>query len=282
MGFGLVSFQQIGPADKPSPSIWADCPGNDLNDTGVGIFRHHEFLVTPLVTTTITSALLGRLTVDGLQIDGDDDTVVKQGTVGEKGVLHLETDGDDNDAAAVFSAPFGKIAKNSGKKLWLEVYAAPGDDDADMSTFFGLTELAGLSRDVLADDAAADGLITESVIGFLQDNGDDNAYDIVYRKDAGTVVTVLANSTNSPAITAQGGTVAAVVADTFHKYGLKFDGNDKLDFFVDGYKVATQTVDSTIDQSKLYGFILAIKTGTGAAEDIKAGWVRYAAQEDNV
>lgn len=278
MGGNLANFGQVGAANKPSPSIWKDCSKQQLDALGDGIYREHNFLNNPIVTSTITSALLGRLNTDGFNLDGDDDTVLKQHTTNTNGVLHVETDGDDNDAIALFAAPFGKITRNSGQKLWFEAYVALGSAAADSGVFFGLAELAAMSRDLVADNAAAGAVIGESLVGFLVDNGDLDAVDFVYKKDAGTIVIVKSDITNAAAITSAGGTTASIVANVFVKLGLRFDGRTKLQAFVNGYLVATQDIDTTFDQAKQLGAILTVKTGTAAAVDVKVDWVRYAFQ----
>lgn len=282
---GSIGFSQIGDADKPSPSIWGDCPNTLLNDQSKGYFRHVDFLGAP--TGTLAAALDSTMLAfgDALKIDCDTDTVLTQGGSDRGGVLVIETDADDNDAAALFSQPFGKITRNSGQKLWFEAYAAAGDVDADMGIFIGLAEEDAVdgttttARDVLSDNVAANGVVAESLIGFIQDNGDDNAFDVIYKKDAGTAVNPYTDVTNSAAITAAGGTAASLTDATLFKLGIRFDGRQTLYFYVNGYLIGTQDVDSTIDQSKDYCVVCGIKTGTTAAEQLSLGWVRYAFQE---
>lgn len=272
-----VNYSNPGDATKPSPSIWADCPKTLLNDLGLGYFAHEDFLggaVSAAVTAAIT---VGN---GNLNFDGDTDTVFTKKAAEIGGYLDIETDGDDNDAMAIFSSPLGAITKNSGNKLWYEVRMELGAV-ADQGVFVGIVEEAGASRDVLADNIASNGVIGESLAGFLVDNGDTNAFDIVYRKDGGTVVNVLNDSTNAAAITAAGGTVASLLADTEVKIGMRFDGVKHLYFYVNGYKVAAVELDSTFDQSKTYHFIIGFKTGTGAAVSIAVDWARFAYQSRN-
>lgn len=269
-----VGFSQAGEATQPSPSIWGDCPNNLLNDLGLGQFidvRFDEGSPLGTVATTVVRPSPG----PGLSLDCDDDTVLARTSDG-KG-LSIETDGDDNDAAAVFSAPLGAITRHSGKKFWFEAIVAPGDVDDDMATYVGLVENAGLSRDVIADDVAADGVIGESLIGYIQDLGDPDAYDLLYRKDAGTVVSVATDVTNSTQIASADR--ASLTDGTFVKLGIRFDGRQTLHFYVNGVKIATQDVDSTVDQTKEYGVIVAIKTGDAAAEQIHLKRIRAGYQE---
>lgn len=245
MTAGLIGFSEPGALTQASPAIWKDCPKTLLNDLGLGFYVNKGFQGND-----------GSL--PGLASDSDSGTTFTYKTGEETGVMTVTITNTDNNAAAVYTQPLGKIVKNSGNKVWAEVRVALGAV-ADQAVFFGLAEEAALDRDVIADNAGA--VDTESVIGFLCETGDQDAYDIIYRKDNGTVVEVLADATNSARLTAAGLTAAAV-GTGYRKLGLRFDGRTRLEFYVDGVLVITQTVDTTIDQSKAYGAILAIKTGT--------------------
>ena len=225
MSVSIVGVDTAGASDEPSPIIWGDCPNTLLNDLGLGTFVDARFDVG--APTGVLASGVVRPSPFGLTIDCDDDTVLAQ--LATKLGLSIETDADDNDAAAIFTGPLGALVKNSGQRLWFEAIVAVGDVDADMGVFVGLTEPAGASRDVIANDIAANGVIGESTIGFLQDNGDDNAFDIVYRKDAGTVVNVLNDATNATAIAAANR--ASLTDGAFFKLGIKFDGRETLQFF---------------------------------------------------
>jgi len=269
----IVGYDNAGEANQPSPIIWKDCPLSNLNDNGTGYFAHEDFLGP--TTGTLAAALDATLMSFGgnLAVDADTDTVLSAKAGEEGGWLDVETDGDDNDAVAIYTEPLGPITKNSGKKLWMESYVELGDTDADQGFFFGVVEEAGASRDVLADDVAAQGVIGESLMGFLVDNGDDDAVDIVYRKDAGSVVEVASDVTNSTQIAS--GSRASLTDDTPVKLGMRFDGIETIRFYVNGVQVASQTVDSTVDQSKAMCIIMALKTGDAAAESFATDWIRY-------
>jgi hypothetical protein len=254
-----------------SPSIWGDCPLAELNALHSGQFFDAKF-DTGVPTGVVASGVV-RPTVAGLTLECDDDTVLAR-LATLKG-LRIETDADDNDAASLSSGPLGPITRNSGKRLWLEAIVAAGDVDADMGIFVGLVEPAGATRDVLADNVAATAVVGESLVGFIQDNGDDDALDIIYRKDAGTVVVVASDVTNSTAIPVA--SRASLTDGAFFKVGIRFDGHETLSFYVGGYRVATLTIDTTFDQVKEYCAVLGIKTGTGAAEQVHIQRFRAAA-----
>lgn len=265
----VVSFSRPGPSDQVSPSIWGDCPNTLLEDLGLGFFRDIRF------DGRSVTALM----------DEDNDSVTYAQLDGERGGgISVTTGSSDNNAAALFLEPMGRIVKNSGNKLWFEAIVAPGDVDADLGFFVGLTERDALdgttgsgARDVVADDAGSNALIDESCIGFIQDNGDDDAFDAIYKKDDGTAVNPATDVTNDSALDSD--EQASLTDGAFWKLGLKFDGKETLSWWVNGVKVAEQTVDDTIDQSHDLGPVLCIKTGAAAAEAFHVKRVRCAFQE---
>lgn len=256
-----VNFSQTGESTQPSPSVWSDCPKTLLNDLGLGAYVRKDF-----------NGDDG--TLPGLASDSDAGSTFTYNSSNDS-VMDVAVTNTDNNAAAIFTRPLGSVTKNSGNKLWMEARVALAAI-ADQGVFVGFVELAGASRDVVADNAASNGVITESLIGFLVDNGDTNAFDAIYRKDAGAVVNVLNDVTNATAIPSTDR--ASLTADGFVKLGVRFDGRDKLHFYVNGVEVATQTVDGTVDQSKTYAAIAAIKTGTAAANTLRVDFFRAAAQ----
>jgi hypothetical protein len=217
--------------------------------------------------------------IPNFEMNFDVDTVIsaKTGEVG--GWLDLETDADDNDAWALLLRPFGEIRLNSGKKMWFEARFELGAV-ADQGFFVGLAEEAALSRDVVADGCAA--IIGESVIGFQVLSGDTDAFDAFFALD-GTDVTILADANQAAALElANSGESldADLVADTPRKVGMRFDGKESLFVFVDGVRVATYSINaSTFPNNVNLGFVVALKTGTAAAQSAAIDWIQVAYQE---
>lgn len=268
-----VNFSQAGESNQPSPSIWGDCPKTLLNDKGLGFYAHEDFLGGPVNASLSDGSYVSPF----LTLDGDTGALsYKTGEVG--GYASFATGASDNDALALFSCPLGTLT--SGNKLWMEArfeFAALGDE----AVFVGFGEEAASVRDVIADgssNSAQAALIGESVVGFVtQQSGSAVAkVDAVYKKDAGTVVTVLADATNATAIDSSDR--ANLAATTEVKLGVRFDGRDSLHFYVNGVKVATQVVDSTVDTAKNMAAIFAIKSGSASAKTVSADWIRYAFQ----
>jgi len=279
---GSIGFSQAGEANKPSPSIWGDCPNTLLNDQGKGYFRHIDFLGagsgTLAAVLDVTTISFG----DGLSIIADSDTVdgvvsLKTGEIG--GWLDLQTGATDNDAIGLQSEPFCKLVRNSGKKVWVEAYLEVGAIVTEQGFFFGLTEEVNQSVDVIANNVAS--LIsTDSFLGVEILPADPNGLNFVKQKDGGTKATILADATASTAITAAGGTAASVVGDTPVKVGFRFDGRQTVTFYVNGYKVKSEDLDSTYDQAHNLCLVTALKTGANTvAVSFAADWIRYGYQE---
>ncbi len=271
----VVKVSEAGAARQPSPSIWKDCRNQLLVDLGLGYYFHEEFLGAN-GSDGLTSGAAGQMAISG------DAAYVQAPTLPVDllgGYQDIETDGDDEDGAAVFAQVMGQIVPNSGSKLWFEARVSLGAA-TDQGFFVGFAEQDGLDHDIIADEGVAPG--NESQFGFSVLSGDTGAVNAMYQLDAGTAVNVLADVTQSTVYTTAGGTAANFpVADAFHKFGMKFDGQNILYYFADGYQVAALTIPAAtvFPSSVLVGPILALKNHSGAAVSMSIDWVRAAYQE---
>ena len=283
MTFGETVFSTHGQAGFPSPSIWGDCPKDRLLTDGLGYYVHRD-------------GAGGDTPLPGLRTDSDSETFsYDDGSNGDNRTVNAATGATDNNALAIFTSALAKVVKNGGNKLWFEAEIALAAI-TDQAVFLGLAEEAALDRDVVADNpsnSAQAGLDTESVIGFVsqQNSSSTDKFDAVYRKASNSVVDVLTDVGNASAFDPGTATGVALdrdqvtatkpgdlTADEFVKFGLRFDGRTKLHWYVNGLKVAEQEVDSTVDQSKEYGGIVAIKTGAASARTLRYKFIRAAAQ----
>lgn len=270
----VANFEQVsqsGFARRPSPSIWKSCRKTLLNDLGLGTFADNDFnAITP--TTTAEADSFG-----AFGIDADAATVSSRVTGRFSGVLDLETDGDDNDAWALFTEAMASFNLNSNQRVWYEVDFEVGDIAGDQGWFVGYAEEALLDRDMMADDVAAAG--TGDYVGFVSRTGNPDAVDAVYRLQANAEVVVLADVSVATALPLADR--VALVNDTPRKYGLTFNGKDRLDYFVDGTRVASVTdiAAATFPNNIDMGAIASLKTGAGAAESAAMGFMRAAFQE---
>lgn len=261
MANSVIGYDNVGEAGFPSPAVWGTCQKSLLNELGLGFYVDQQFFGdTP--------------TLPGLPTDSDSgSTFTYNSGTQDNRAIDVAVTNTDNNAAAIFTRPLGPLTKNSGKKLWFEAEVALAEI-ADQGVFVGLAELDALDRDVIADNAGAPA--SESLIGFFCGASDQDAFDAVYRKDAGSLVTVLADVTKATAIPEA--ERASLSANGFVRLGLAFDGRDKLRYFVNGHRVAEVTVDGTFDQVKEYGGIVALKTGAAAARTLRVRFFRAAAQ----
>lgn len=253
---------------EPSPSIWSKFPTERITAHGLGYYFHEDFL-----NARADAGAEAENGIGPFNIDADAATVfARLSDFGGK--LDVETDGDDNDAVALFTSPCFKTSLHSGKSWAFEVAIELGAV-ADTGMFIGLAANAALSRDVVADDCGA--LIGQSLVGFQQLTDADDEFDAVYKLDAGTAVEILSNVNDSTALTNAGGTAAAMVADTPRKFGMRFDGKETLRTYVDGYLVASTTLASaTFPDNVEMGFIIGFKTGAAAAVSYAIDWARGA------
>jgi len=267
-------------AETLSPQVWRSCEMGDLVETGDGSFilRQFDGSHSPL---------------PGLPTDSDSGSTFTFGDGGEGWrTMDIGVTNTDNNAAAMFTRPLGRpLSRGSDNALWMEVGFAPDDTLGDSGFFIGFAENAGLDRDVVADDpGTALGLAEESLFGFAsrQVGSAVAKVDAVVRRDNGTIVVVAADVLNSSAlgpITGVNGVVstkdlrADIAANVFRKYGVVVDGaRNEITFWVDGRRVATQEIDSTIDSSKEYGAVVAIKTGAAAAATYRTSFFGAAAR----
>jgi hypothetical protein len=280
MSAGVIGASAIGEVDQPSPSIWGDCPNTLLPDKGLGYFVHQDFLgdySTPAATTTAPG--IGTVTGTGTSVFGN----AASATYGAN-VLSMATGATDNNNTGVVGEELGTIVRNSGKKLWFEArvaLAALGD----AALFVGLSTRAGANTattGVLGNDPSNSAVATTqavTTIGFLsvQAASAIATLNARYTKTTGTAVTVATNVTQSVAIPVADR--ANVVAATFVKLGIRFDGGKYLYFYVNGYRVGKQEVDSTIDQTALYTPVIAAKAGAAVAVTTLIDFVRYGYQK---
>lgn len=266
-----VGYDNVGVAEFPMPALWRDCPKSRLNDEFKGYYFFERFSAFTPLTTTVLSGTVS----DHIRYRGDLDTELAIIDDFRYGGVRMETDATAADAGSLVTSPLGSIVRNSGKKMWFEARVAPGDVDDDMGTFVGLVELDGANHDVIADDPATDASVADqSLIGFFQNNANPDAYNIIYRKAGSAPVTVATDVTNSGKIPVE--ERSSLTDGGFHRLGIRFDGRETVEFYVNGYRVATLDVTSLVDQSQDYCGIVAVKTGDGAAELLDTAYMAAA------
>lgn len=284
MGLGFIGFSQPGDVRSRSFNIWADCPNTLLNDKGLGVYINQDFrgdYATPAATTTAPG--IESFTGAGTSVFD----AAASATFGPN-VLSMATGASDNNNNAIFGEELGQIVRNSGKKMWFEAILAP-TLLGDTAFFVGLTTRAGVktaTTGLLAADpsnSAVAATVAVSTIGFLsvQTASAIAKVNAVYSKGAGSPVSVLADVLSATGITSAGGTVAPLTAATFFKLGIRFDGYKHVEFYANGYKVASVELDSTFDQSGYYVPCVVAKNGSSTALTLNVDQIAAAFQSSN-
>lgn len=248
-----------------SASIWKDSRNSLLNDLSIGAYAASDFVGTP-ADPAFNALNTGTTVISSADPATYGPTVVK-----------AATGGSDNNSYVWSSNGLGRIQFQSGLKFWFETRFAPGALN-DSAFFFGLVTAPGLTATLIADNPSNSAqcvIAAVSHIGFasVQAASALATVNAVYAKGSATEVVAFTNVTNSAALLAAASaqnssfvnTQANLVANSFRKYGIRFDGISTISFYVDGVLIGQQAVDTTVDQAVYYALALQTKTGTAAA-----------------
>lgn len=242
---------------RPTGAIWADCPASIIQSdplVGCYIFADH---VTPANTADTR--------YEGFSILETNNSVAQvASTATLKGAVTWGSASTANDYHTMLTNAVYRLYKNSGKKMWCEIRFAPANvTDAQHSMCFGLTSNDGLVGDVI-DDGGAD-LISYSFIGWrvFDDDGDDCEF---IHQATGAETNVAAAD-------------KALVAATYTKLGMRFDGKQTLFVYVDGEKVASINVDDlTHTKTDYLGLIYSMKSATTEALSATVDFLGFACE----
>lgn len=272
-----ITYSDIGAARQPSPSIWKGFTTTRMVAHGLGYFEHEEFFNADAVATVWTGLAVAHPNYGAFALSGDADTTTSF-TTDFGGVLDVETDNTDNDAYALTARPFCTTVLSS-RQPWAFEARVSVDALTDQGMFLGVAESLALLPDVVADDTIE--TIDESQIGFFMSSANTDSIDAVFKLDAGTRTDMLADVTASSLLTAtNGGAAGVLVAGTFYKLGMKFDGRSSIEIYVNGVKVSTYTITaSTFPNGVEMGFVGALKTGSAALVSMGWDWIRIGYQE---
>lgn len=265
MAYGIIGFAAPGNASFPSPSIWGDCLNDELNEQAQGYYFYQNFVAgspLPGMGNSVSDTNVTQTFSADTSLPEVMDVSVAPGT-------------NISEIAAFGPQPVGPLS--SGNKFWFEVNVAFGSVTATSSAnFVGITGLANqLATAPVITGGGATNLGAVTFVGFQRVAGSNgNQLNLVQQNGTNGVVTLQANVTNSPAITANGGT-AANISTNFVKLGLRYDGLQYLYSYVNGVVASKTLVDSTFDQVSVLGG--TIQTWVNAATaSLKVGFVREA------
>jgi hypothetical protein len=235
-------------ASLPSGKLWGDCPFDSLVMNSRAFFEDFHAGILDAGTMVPT-----------FQFAGDTTALTYSGHS-----LVMTTGGTADNQSVLFRPPLQSITPNSNRKIWLEGRLTLSSiADAAGSMAFGLCESAMQAADAITDGHA---LANNDFVGFSVLDSDGDSADAV-SKLASTLTQVVDDAAGT------------LVASTYNKFGIHFDGRETVTFFVDGEIVGSQTVSSTYyDTDENLGVILTVKTDANATHAVTADWIKFAAE----
>jgi len=165
---------------------------------------------------------------------------------GHGGILLITNTGADNDVTSI-QLGTTSFAFASGRKAWME-FRFKASEATDIDLFLGLA----------VTDTSPIASLPSTYAAFVKD---DDAATLVFKTSAG------ANS----------GAIKTIVADTFYKVGMYYDGAQGLDVFVDDILVYS----SNAAFASLFGtadvrLTMAIQAGAAAAKTLSVDYALVA------
>lgn len=207
----------------PSPNLWKNIPWEAIRrDPNLGVFQHLTAKDLGPSASTSGAAVT--------EANGPFSTFLSQGgaianadasSVGSG--VKCSSDGDNEGVVLrTFQCPF-KLAYQG--KPFVAEFRVKTDTIADTKhgIFVGLAE--DFTPTAILPITAAGAIADKNVVGFHRLEGDGDYFDTVYKADGVTQVSVQTDA-------------AAIVADTWVKLGIYFDGT-KIYFFKDGVALST-------------------------------------------
>ncbi len=246
----------------PSPGLWGNIDWYNIKgDINEGIFYETDFLDFPVMATTNTAA--GAY----LPIFDSGNSIAKIATA-TGGVVKLLTDTTDNDECYLeFGAGKGGLAKideSIGKFAYETRVKLSSITNGEMDVFIGLSEEGAAAADFIADGGAMTAV--KDFIGYNVLLADGDAFDAVYGTASGSLVVAEADTT-------------AIVADTWIKLGIYYDGVTTCYWYVNGASVCSAEITAANfpDGEELVPF-WGFKNGGGAAMSLSIDWFRLCQQ----
>ena len=248
-------------AGRGLSGFWADCPVDSLqSNNNLGYFFQDDFLnlsqhISDQDTQTYSSYI-------------DTGVTLKQLATEVGGVLQVAGNDADNDEGSLTTggnaAGMVKIATSSGSstKLWFEARLKNVTSVAAnrLAFFIGLAEEGLAAANTLVDDTGA--VADKDYVGFRVLHADGDGLDAVYNTSGGGGETVHKESAST------------LVADTYVKVGLYYDGT-KVYFYVDGSVVDADGVAysaTNVPDGEELALLLATKVGAASETKLNLDW----------
>ena len=252
-----VSIEADGQAGL-SPAIWGKVPLDEYMTAGNSEgLAHFDDFYTGLTFASAT-AQCGNLTYQdtGVTMKG-----LTTSYIGELEVAGNSTDNDEGSIQAPGSGvcPAVAFSQTAGSVYEMafeaRVKKASIADNA-LAFFCGLATIGGASADILVDDTGAL-KATHSFVGFHTLHAAGEVLIAAYQKTGETKVDVDA-------------TAATLVADTYVKLGIVFDGYRTVKYFVDGVEIGSVNLASATTFPVDIGMAPLFATKVGASAESKA------------
>jgi len=252
-----------------SGGVWADCPWEEILQRKIGYGYFLDFLSIE-DDGTITSVATRIYDGVNCQVWGDAAGTVLPVADELGGVIALFSTNDNQQVSiqvgsagiASFGPPF-QITQNAGK-MWFECRLKTNTITTSEQGFFvGLA--ADITQSAILPLTATAAIGDINCVGFHKPEANTTAFDTSYKADGVTAVEV-----NSD--------VGTLVADTYVKLGMRFDGASTLRFYIDGVEQAsTKTIpDATgtdFPADVQMTPIISCIAGTNNDQQLEVDWI---------
>ncbi len=244
------------PGRAPSPAIWGHLPmpDNELA-AGAAFYYFNDFHALPVE---------GEDAVMDVTDGGAGTASIARVNTELGGVLKLNvTNSDNTEVWWTPGVPVCNINAGNGKMVFEACFQVSSITDDAAGFAVGLVDILAAGDTVLqTDDDAAIVLAAVDFVGFNVLQADGDVLRAIH-KDGGTAET----AANSAAHT--------MVAATWMKVGLYFDGNSAVQFFVnDTLKGTVQYNATNFPENKALTIVLGVKTGGATAIYMNPDWVK--------
>lgn len=244
-----------------SPALWGNLVDDMMSAPWKGHFEFENWRQYPIPATNTTgqSGNWAHFLSDGATITDP--------AIANHSAITLASDGD-NEAVVLTRKNAGiRITKDSGRIVCFEARVKFSTiADTKNGAFYGLFE--PLTPTATSHIADAGTMADENFIGFHRLEGDGDKLDIIYKADGQTQQSFADAHT--------------LVADTFVRVGLRFDGRQTLKFFLDGAEYVTARLGATaLDAATFPDDInlaptLVLKNATGSTPgDNTVNWMAF-------
>ena len=249
----------------PTPAIWDDCPVLEIiQDPGKGWYYFNDFTSYPILANGATSYVGSGCGWFTAATAGKTAGVVDD----PAGVVQLFMS-DDNEGGGLVCCnddnQSGLIYLNATtpKGLWIEARLKHVNiTDSRANVFVGIAEEAlNAAGGITVNDGTTS---DKDYIGFWRDEDDGDKYDLIHNTAGGGGVTALSAD------------ACTLVADTYHKVGMKLVSGDKtLTLYYNGEPIKTVELDATnVPDGQEMAFYIQMMAANDADFYVEVDWIR--------